>query len=156
MTDMRKVWKIGSRWDDNGAPGTSILDSIFIPNGIVFASTTLCLEIMEGDLFAVADGYKVVAIAEALSPAFRMDRLNPMLHPNNLRDYMDPNCYGCKVRFDKLDARLQFDYKKMGKLVAMRGAQAEKVNKIFDERLDRGLNCNNIGKDSRETVERIR
>ena len=42
---MRKVWKIGSRWDDNGAPGTSILDTVFIPNRVVFATTTLCLEI---------------------------------------------------------------------------------------------------------------
>lgn len=130
---MRKVWKIGSRWDDYGASGTSILDTIFIPNDMVFTSTTLCLEIMEGDLFAVADGYKILAIAEALSPAFRMDRLDPSLHSSELSSFMDPNNYGCKVRFWRLDDNLQFNYKKRGKLLAGGDELIERVNNLFQQ-----------------------
>ena len=129
---VRKVWKIGSRWDDNGAAGTSILDTIFIPNGIVFTTTTLCLEIMEGDLFAIADGVKIVAIAEATTPAFRMDRLCSDLHPDGLDEYMDHNCYGCKVQFWRLDEKSQFDYKKRGKLFVAGCDIAKKVNEIFN------------------------
>ena len=131
---MRKVWKIGSRWDDNGAPGTSILDSIFIPNGLVFATTTLCLEIQEGDLFAVADGYKIVAIAEALTPGFRMDRLNAALHPNPtvFENYLFADNYGCKVRIFKLDENDIFEYAKMGKLIVAGDNVSQKVNGFFD------------------------
>lgn len=130
---MRNVWKIGSRWDDNGALGTSILDAVFIPNGVVFATTTLCLEIAEGDLFAVADGYKVVAIAEALTPGFRMDRLNPDLHPNpqSFKTYLFADNYGCKVRIFKLDNQTVFEYKKMGKLTKVSADITKRVNCIF-------------------------
>ena len=131
---MRKVWKIGSRWDDIGAPGTSILDTVFIPNRVVCATTTLCLEIKEGDLFAVADGNKIVAIAEALTPAFRMDRLCSALHPNpqSFEEYLFADNYGCKVRFFMLDKKDVFEYAKRGKLFVAGEDVWRKVNALFD------------------------
>lgn len=132
---MRNAWKIGSRWDDNGAPGTSIIDSVFIPNDVVFATTTLCLEIKEGDLFAIADGYKVVAIAEALTPGFRMDRLDPNLHPatQSFRDYLFADNFGCKVRIFKLDESAVFEYKKAGKLIRLSQDITRRINDLFDK-----------------------
>ena len=136
---MRNVWKIGSRWDDNGASGTSILDSVFIPNGLVFATTTLCLEINEGDLFAIADGYKIEAIAEALTPGFRMDRIATNLHPypQSFKDYLFADNYGCKVRIFKLEELLRFEYKKAGKLIRLPHNVAQRVNDLFDKIIGR-------------------
>lgn len=62
------VWRIGSRWNDEGAAGTTIID-IFIDYRVLFIGTdkSYADNICEGDLFAVTDGYAVVALAKALS-----------------------------------------------------------------------------------------
>ena len=112
---MRTVWKIGSRWDEFGRQGTSILKKVFVPSGFVFAYTKDCANIREGDLIAIADGYQVVAIAEALSPGCSLVKFDSSKLPPVAHDYFsDPNCFGCKVRIFLLDGNDAFQYKKMG------------------------------------------
>ncbi len=62
------VWKVGSRWGDNG--GASLL-RIFRRNGVVFIGKDTCLdrfskEVQEGDYLAITDGITIVAVAKAL------------------------------------------------------------------------------------------
>jgi hypothetical protein len=62
------VWRIGSRWHESGAAGTTIID-IFIDYHVLFVGNVKsCVEqVKEADLFAVTDGYTVVGLAKALS-----------------------------------------------------------------------------------------
>ena len=67
---MENVWKVGSRWSDKGTPDSSII-SIFRRNSIVFVGEDTARErfkneVKVGDYFAIADGYKVVAVAKAI------------------------------------------------------------------------------------------
>ena len=56
------VWKIGSKWSNDGRWDSSILD-IFWKHGVVFAGgdrAALFLHAEKEDLVAIADGYSVV------------------------------------------------------------------------------------------------
>ena len=128
---MRNVWKIGSRWDEYGRQGTSIFEKVFVPTGFVFAYTENCSNIREGDLIAIADGYDVVAIAEALTPGSSLVKFDSSKLPEVAQEYFsDPNCYGCKVRIFPLDEADCIKYKKMGKFFQAI-AIADKVRRLF-------------------------
>ena len=46
----RTVWKFGSRWSDEGDPGTQIADSVFKKYNIAFANTNAVLDIKKNVL----------------------------------------------------------------------------------------------------------
>ena len=128
---MRNVWKIGSRWDEYGRQGTSIFEKVFVPTGFVFAYTEYCANIREGDLIAIADGYQVIAIAEALTPGCSLVKFNSSKVPEVAQEYFsDPNCYGCKVRIFQLDEADVFEYQKMGKF-CQAPSIADDVRRIY-------------------------
>ena len=128
---MRNVWKIGSRWDEYGRQGTSIFEKVFVPTGFVFAYTENCSNIREGDLIAIADGYDVVAIAEALTPGSSLVKFDSSKLPAVAKEYFsDSNCYGCKVRIFPLDEADGIIYKKMGKFFQALGI-ADEVRSLF-------------------------
>lgn len=135
---MRNVWKIGSRWDEYGRQGTSIFEKVFVPTGFVFAYTENCTNIREGDLIAIADGYDVVAIAEALTPGSSLVKFDSSKLPEIAKEYFsDPNCYGCKVRIFRLDEvdddeSDALKYQKMG-MFCQAPSIAEKVRRIYDK-----------------------
>lgn len=130
---MKNVWKIGSRWDDHGRMGTSIFENVFVPTGFVFAYTKSCSSIREGDLIAIADGYQVVAIAEALTPGCSLVKFDSSKLPDVAKDYFsDPNCYGCKVRIFQLDEADVIEYKKMG-MFCQALSIADKVRGVYDK-----------------------
>ena len=129
---MRNCWKIGTRWDDYGKAGTSIFKNVFLPGGVVFATSQRCLEVAEGDLFAVADGYTVIAIAEALTPGLNVTKLRADNYPESVKEYLgDSDIFGCKVKFYILDENDTFEYKKMGKFYHAGEWVTDKVNKLF-------------------------
>ena len=128
---MRNVWKIGSRWDEHGRRGTSIFEKVFVPTGFVFAYTENCANIHEGDLIAIADGYWVVAIAEALTPGSSLAKFDSSKLPEVAKEYFtDPNCYGCKARILPLDEADAIKYKKMGRFFRAIGI-ADKVRSVY-------------------------
>ena len=130
---MRTVWKIGSRWDDYGRPGTSIFEEVFVPAGFVFAYTKRCECIREGDLIAIADGYQVVAIAEALTPGCSLVKYDSSKLPPVTHDYFsDPNCFGCKVRIFQLDENDTFLYKKMS-MFCQAVSIADRVRDVYEK-----------------------
>ncbi|MBO7653830.1 MAG: hypothetical protein J6U40_02810 [Kiritimatiellae bacterium] len=129
---MRTVWKIGCRWDELGRQGTSIFEDVFIPAGFVFAYTGNCANIREGDLIVVADGFQVIAIAEALTPGCSLVQFDSSKLPVAAHDYFsDPKCFGCKVRFFLLDENDTFTYKKIG-MFCQAPSIADHVRNIYE------------------------
>ena len=129
---MRRCWKVGTRWDEFGKQGTSIFESVFLPSGLIFATTDKCLQISEGDLFAVADGYTVIAIAEALTPGFIFSKLRSDNYSPVASDYVgDSSIFGCKVRFYILNTKDAFKYKKRGKFCQAGDVVTKIVNNLF-------------------------
>lgn len=63
------VWKVGSRWSENGRQDTSLL-RIFRRNGVVFIGQKNRLDkiskVTPGDYLAITDGVTIVAVARAL------------------------------------------------------------------------------------------
>lgn len=129
---MRNVWKIGTRWSERGTAGTSIFKKVFFPNGLAFTTSKRCLEICEGDLFAVADGYSVVALAEAITPGCNVTKLRLENYSDEAKSYLkDPNIYGCRVKYYLLDEEDSFPYPKMGMFFHAGSEVSRKVNELY-------------------------
>lgn len=104
---------------------------MFAPIGFVFAYTKSCANIREGDLIAIADGYQVVAIAEALTPGCSLVKFDSSKLPAVAKDYFsDPNCYGCKARIFLLDEVDVIKYEKRGMFFRAVGI-ADDIRRIF-------------------------
>lgn len=78
------VWKVGCRWSDNGNENSKII-SVFRRNGIVFVGEQKHIfeKIRNGDLIAIADGYKVVSVAKATCDATPLKELKPTIRIRN-------------------------------------------------------------------------
>ena len=54
-----KIWRIGSRWSDDGNPATEILD-VFLKMGLIFIGNrfkdNFLKEVKKGDYFVVTSG----------------------------------------------------------------------------------------------------
>ena len=134
---MRTVWKIGSRWDEYGRRGTCIFEKVFVPTGFVFAYTEDCANIRESDLIAIADGYQIVAIAEALTPGCSLTKFDSSKLPAVAEEYFsDPNCFGCKARIFQLDENETFQYKKMG-MFFQASSIADKIREIHGNMVEK-------------------
>lgn len=61
-------WKIGSRWSKVGDKGKTLVE-VFVRNKVVFCGADVATknEIADGDLVAIADGHKIIAICKAVS-----------------------------------------------------------------------------------------
>ncbi len=78
------VWKVGCRWSDNGNENSKII-SVFRRNGIVFVGEQKHIfeKIRNGDLIAIADGYKVVSVAKATCDATPLKEFKPTIRIRN-------------------------------------------------------------------------
>ena len=131
------VWKIGSRWSEDGLQGTSIFEKVFVPTGFVFAYTEDCANIREGDLIAIADGYQVVAIAEALTPGCSLVKFDSSKLPDVANEYFsNPNCFGCKVRIFQLDEADTFKYEKRG-MFCQAPRIADEIRRIYGKMMEK-------------------
>ncbi len=106
----RPVWCFGSRWHETGLAGTSILRSVFLKHGIVFARTARCMRMREGDLLAIADGHEVIAIAKALSPPACITRFDLPDEVNEWVDVSDGAIHGCRADIILLEEEDSFTY----------------------------------------------
>ena len=77
---MANVWKVGSRWSDNGSKESSII-SIFRRNNVVFVGQedrriAFRDSVKQGDYIAIADGYTIVAVGKAISNPICITKLD--------------------------------------------------------------------------------
>ena len=120
---MSNVWKVGSRWSDNGTKESSII-SIFRRNNVVFVGQEnkrieFRDNVKQDDYIAIADGQKIVAVAKAISTPICITKLNIKVTPEetekfNLQDYGPDEIYAVKVKIVDLDEANYLSYKKIG------------------------------------------
>lgn len=140
---MTNVWKIGSRWSDNGSWSSRII-SVFRRNNVVFLGNEdverFHREVKIGDYFAIADGYTIPAVAKAVSDPMP---LNDMIKNNLIKvrkgDPFDLNddysgCYGVKVKIVDLPDNLQRTYEKRGTFFRATSI-ADQVIKLYEDNL---------------------
>lgn len=140
---MTNVWKIGSRWSDNGSWSSRII-SVFRRNNVVFLGNEdverFHREVKIGDYFAIADGYTIPAVAKAVSNPMP---LNDMIKNNLIKvrkgDPFDLNedyswCYGVKVKIVDLPDNLQLPYEKRGTFFRATSI-ADQVIKLYEDNL---------------------
>ena len=98
--EMRTVWKVGSRWDEDGSCEAKIAD-IFERYNVAFAYTEAFLDTNPGDLVAIGDGEKIVAVGIILSPAMSLNQLNISFSEEDKERVKtdDPKIRGCIVRY---------------------------------------------------------
>lgn len=138
------VWKIGSRWSDNGSWSSRII-SVFRRSNVVFLGSEdvdrFNREVKSGDYFAIADGYTIPAVAKAVSDPMP---LNDMIKNNLIKvrkgdpfdltnDYS--GCYGVKVKIVDLPDNLQPHYEKRGTFFRANSI-AEQVIKLYEDNLN--------------------
>lgn len=117
------VWKVGCRWSDNGNENSKII-SVFRRNGVVFVGEQKHIfeKIRNGDLIAIADGYKVVSVAKATCDATPLKELKPTIRiRSNEKSIIDEqwareNAIGVTAKiFDLPTSDIQqIQYKKRG------------------------------------------
>lgn len=147
------VWKIGSRWSKNGDSDRSIL-SVFRRNDIVFCGKEyerFLKEVKQGDYFAIADGYTIVAVAKATTDPFVLgeyyaDKQRKLdVRPNELKKFTLEEfneALGVRVKivdlFDPCNYQdgdfeeIPIQYKKMSAF-----CKAKKIENVIKEKYDK-------------------
>ncbi|MBO4492632.1 MAG: hypothetical protein J5944_14885 [Lentisphaeria bacterium] len=142
---MRTVWKVGSRWDEDGSSEAKIAD-IFERYNVAFAYTDGFLCTNPGDLVAIGDGERVIAVGIILSPAMSLNQLNiPFSEEDNERIESNDATQnrGCIVRYhwfkdyswlpnENLKKRMKYFPCTMGRFFHAY-AIADEANEIFRE-----------------------
>ncbi len=118
---MANVWKVGSRWSDNGSKESSII-SIFRRNNVVFVGQedrriAFRDSVKQGDYIAIADGYTIVAVAKAISNPTCITKLDIKVSKDEAKWFNPKDCepdevYAVKVKIVDLDETNYLYYEK--------------------------------------------
>lgn len=140
---MANVWKIGSRWSDNGSWDSRII-SIFRRSSTVFVGTNterFLKEVKKGDYFAIADGYDIPAVAKVMSESpIPLNKLISKqiikVRPNEPFDTSEDwsNCYGVRVKIVDLPPDSRIWYEKRGTFCKATSI-ADKVKSLYHDNL---------------------
>lgn len=140
--NLKNVWKVGSRWSENGSWESRII-SIFRRSNIVFVGTSterFRNEVREGDYFAIADGYSITSVAKAVSNPIPLSELIEQNlikvragEPFDLKENFT-NCYGVKVKIVDLPNDIALWYQKQGTFFKADSIRDE-VIKLYEEGL---------------------
>ena len=110
---MNRVWKVASRWSETGTAESSILD-IFRRHNVVFVGKfqDRFQQIAVGDLIAISNGKRVVAMGLATTPPQPVTELGIEFTDDDLQkfDYED-YVLGCRVSFNDLGEDEQPSYR---------------------------------------------
>ena len=104
------VWKIASRWSEDGRKESSILD-IFRDKEIVFVADPNANKIKKDDLIAISDGKKVVAVAQATDNSCKITEMRIDDESKKRFDYDCPGIIAVKVKLYNLNADETYEYR---------------------------------------------
>ena len=139
---MVNVWKIGSRWSEDGNRNSSIL-SVFRRNNIVFTGRNDEFDfegkVKHGDYFAIADGTTVVAVAKVISDKpFQINKSKLRFRSTDFSGIQEEKdlsfAYGVHVKIIDLDMS-QWFYQKQGSFFHTNEETSEKVINLFENDL---------------------
>ena len=111
------IWKIGSRWDDNGHHQYSVLDAFRKYKIIALGRyrDAFRKDVSVGDIFAVSDGIRVVAVCKVLRKLESITEIeiaedDLTTYTNEGRNFYHPDVVGAKVEWYDLDNDDVFRY----------------------------------------------
>jgi hypothetical protein len=140
------VWKIGSRWSEDGHWGSSILD-IFWKYGVVFVggdSSSLFLQAKDGDLVAIADGYSIVGVGKLLGAPKLISELNLKFSFMDRQrvDLTANDVIACKIKLLEVPEKIRHWYEYRKKICQIKQPDLiEKISRQWDE-----LICSSVNK----------
>ena len=140
---MANVWKIGSRWSEDGSWNSRII-SIFRRSEAVFLggyfATKFRDNVERGDYFAIADGRYIQAVARAVSyPMALNEMINRKIIKVRKGEFFDitedfSGCYGVKVKIVDLPIEKYIYYGKRGSFFKASSISKEVVD-LYEEHL---------------------
>lgn len=143
---MENVWKVGSRWSESGEANKSIL-GIFRRNNIVIVGTEtkrFMNEVKCGDYFAIADGFKVVAVAKALEKPHKLDLIKLKVSSTESEYFDSPDYAVCvKVKIVDLEKKEMLTYKKRSTFCSANQIW-QKVRDLYENSLNRFKICTKV------------
>ncbi|HWZ94581.1 MAG TPA: DUF262 domain-containing HNH endonuclease family protein [Opitutaceae bacterium] len=110
---MNRVWKVASRWSETGTAESSILD-IFRRHNVVFVGKfqDRFQQIEVGDLIAISDAKRVVAMGLAMSLPKPVSELGIEFTDDDLSKFdREDHVLGCRVSFSDLGEEEQPSYR---------------------------------------------
>ena len=138
-----KIWRIGSRWSDDGNPNTEILD-VFLKMGLIFIGNrfkdNFLKKVKKGDYFVVTSGLIVKAIAIADSDAFNLydmefNDVDECLSSDTYEDFdfEDASSYavGCYAKIFKLQKSDIFSINRGLTFSRFREKDESEIKKLF-------------------------
>ena len=138
-----EIWRIGSRWSDDGNPDTEILD-VFLKMGLIFIGNrfkdNFLKKVKKGDYFVVTSGLIVKAIAIADSDAFNLydmefNDVDECLSSDTYEnfDFEDASSYavGCYAKIFKLQKSDIFSINRGLTFSRFREKDESEIKKLF-------------------------
>ncbi|MEI6143762.1 MAG: DUF262 domain-containing protein, partial [Mariniphaga sp.] len=127
------VWKIGSRWDEYGAAGTSIKE-FFMQYNIAIIGTNdrerVLRDVKKGHYIALADGYNIVAVGKVFEEPQRLSKYNLQKADLPAIFKVDEDNVGIRADFKQIE--IPFQYERRGTFFEAFQI-AEKVIKLYNE-----------------------
>ncbi len=127
------VWKIASRWSNDGNAESSILD-LFRKYKIAFVyddKYKLKNELKKGDLLALSDGFKIIAVAQALENSCSITDIEIENEDKNKFEYSD-KVSAVKLNLYDLEANDFFEYKKIGRFHKLPN-HFEQIKRLYEK-----------------------
>ena len=129
------IWKIASRWSENGDPNSSIID-IFRNNNIVFAgreTERITNSVKPNDIIAISDGIRIVSVGKATSePKPITDFSINELDINSERFAYEDWVIGFKINLYDLKEEDRFDYRQ-GTFHGVNEPNKSRIKKLFEK-----------------------
>ena len=111
---MARVWKVGSRWDEFGAAGTSIKE-FFMQYNIAIVGTDqerVLSEVKKGDYIGLADGYRIIAVGKVFEEPKRLAKYN--FKKSDFPERFEYDDYNVGFRADFKELSFPLKYEKRG------------------------------------------
>ena len=144
-----KVWKIASRWSDDGNPASSVLD-LFKKYSIAFVSSQRAYnEIEINDLVAISDGEKIISVAKVIRDPYKITEL-PIKDKDKIRFPYEDRVTAIRLNMYNLCPNEIFKYKKRGRFHALKNEESEKVKRLYEKYHE--IELRELGKSFRSAV----
>lgn len=128
---MATVWKVASRWSHTGTADSSII-RLFREYRILFVGNkeNIFRNIQDGDLIAVSDGKRIVAIAQAQDNPRPLGEFSDVIPEDNIGTY-GYSVPACRVSFLDLDPEDCFSYGRIGACHRLGKKDADRISDLF-------------------------
>ncbi len=126
------IWKIASRWSDDGNKGSSILD-LFRKYKIAFVyDGEMKNKVKKGDTIAISSGFQIVAVAKAIQDGCKITDIKNIEEEDKERFEYSDNVSAVRLNIYDLDPDECIEYKKIGRFHSV-NQNREKITEYYEK-----------------------